>query len=86
MNPSWGPCPSTVNMKVIIINDSDGHCWGMKYTTENVEKVRQAAIESGVFPDDLPDNELPLGRVFGNICEVIDTDNLKEFPNLNPFM
>ena len=71
-------------MKIIIINDSDSHTWGMAYTPENIKKVRDAAVEMGIAPDDF--DELPTDRVFGGICEVIDTDYLQEFPKHNPFI
>lgn len=71
-------------MKIIIINDSDGHTWGLPHTPENVKKVRDAAAEILFLPEDT--EVLPTGRTFGGICEVIDTDKLKEFPSSNPFL
>lgn len=71
-------------MKIIVISDADGHTWGMAYTPENIKKIRNAVLEGGLALDDF--DELPTGRVWGNICEVIDTDNLREFPKYNPFI
>ena len=70
-------------MKIIVINDSYGLMWAMAYTPENIQKLREAAIESGLG---LGDDEIPNGRVWGNLCEIIDTDKLQDFPQFNPFM
>ena len=72
-------------MKVILIQDSNGHLYGVAHTPENVQKVKTAAIEAG-YGDEGFENDLPAGRVFGNICEVIDTEKLDELPTWNPFM
>jgi hypothetical protein len=70
-------------MKIIVINDSDGHTWGIPHTPENIKKVHDAAAEHGILFE--AEDELPAGRTFGSICEVIDTSNLREFPTYNPF-
>ena len=75
-------------MKLIVINDVDAHTWAIPFTPENVEKVRKAAIERGITEEDLaeePDG-LPVGRRWGSVCEVIDTDKLREFPTYNPLI
>lgn len=75
-------------MRIIVINDSDGHTWAIAHTPENVAKVAKAAIErGGVTEADLKDEPtgLPVGRRWGNMCEVIDVANLSEFPRSNPF-
>jgi hypothetical protein len=71
-------------MKIIIVHDSDGHVFGIPHTEENVKKVVDAAIEAGVNRDDF--DELPVGRKFGGMCDIIDTDSLRAFPKWNPFM
>jgi len=75
-------------MKIIVITDNDGHTWGVAHTPENVKKLKDAMIESGVDSDDLDrfSNGFMTGRVFGGVCEIIDTDHLEEFPNYNPFI
>lgn len=70
-------------MRIIIIRTADGHTIGMPYCRVNVQKVHDAAVESGILSDVI--DELPTGRTFGGICEVIDTDDLEEFPSSNPF-
>jgi hypothetical protein len=75
-------------MRIIILNDSDGHTFGIPFTPENVAKVQQAAIARGIDAEDMqaePDG-LPVGRRYGGICEVIDTDKLQDFPRTNPFI
>jgi hypothetical protein len=71
-------------MRIIIINDANGHTWGIPYTKVHAQKVHDAAAEAGTLFDCV--DELPTGRAFGSICEVIDTDDLSEFPSHNPFI
>jgi hypothetical protein len=70
-------------MKIIIIRDMNGHTQGIPYSKVNAQKVHDAAARAGVLFES--DDELPTGRTFGGICEVIDTDDLSEFPSYNPF-
>jgi hypothetical protein len=71
-------------MKIIVIRDADGHTWGIPYSKVNAQKVHDAAAEAGILFESV--DELPTGRTFGGICEVIDTDDLEEFPSSNPFV
>ncbi len=76
-------------MKIIIINDVDGHTWGLAFTPENITKVREWALERGITTEDLNDEPygLPVGRRWASVCEVIDTDHM-EVPvrRSNPFV
>lgn len=71
-------------MKLIIINDSNGHTWAVHDTEENRRKIIKYAQEIGLLFDD--ENELPTGRTHGSVCELVDTDHLSDARlNHNPF-
>ncbi len=73
-------------MKLIVVNDSDGHTWAVANTPENRENLFDAAWRAGVCTTlDCGEDELPTGRRFGGVCEEIDTDRLSEWPAVNPF-
>lgn len=69
-------------MKLIVINDSDGNTWAVADTPDNRLKVHGFAIEAGL---DMEGYELPLGRTFGRVCELVDTDHLATLSKCNPF-
>jgi hypothetical protein len=73
-------------MKLIVVNDSDGHTWAVASTPYNREKLLSHAVAAGVCGfDDVETDEIPAGRTFGGVCEEIDTDDLREWPSVNPF-
>ena len=71
-------------MKLIIINDSDGHTWAVEDTEPNRKKIIKHAQDAGILFKD--ENELPTGRTRGGVCELVDTDSLDDTRlNRNPF-
>ena len=75
-------------MRIIVLNDTDGHTYGIPFTPENIAKVQAAAVERGISLEDMQAEKdgLPVGRRYGGICEVIDTEKLQAFPRTNPFI
>lgn len=77
-------------MKLILIIDSNGHLNTYHHTKENLQQIRHDLIEVGICDedefDDKDEDYLPTGRIFNNMINIIDVDEVTDYLSTkNPF-